>query len=119
MLSPKYHCQLTILPNDLSVILVVEYKIVMLSGYASKSAWGASKTTTLAWPLVAPFPLASLKEVKVYKAKIREIPNGTILAKNALFFCIANILLFFIICYYINPLCFKLSPIAIIIILLR
>ena len=50
-------------------------------------------------------------------AKIREIPNGTILAKNALVFCIANILLFIIICYYINPLCFKLSPIAIIIIL--
>ena len=50
-------------------------------------------------------------------AKIREIPNGTILAKNALVFCIANILLFLITCYYINPLCFKLSPIAIIIIL--
>jgi len=48
-------------------------------------------------------------------AKIREIPNGTILAKNALVFCIANILLFLITCYYINPLCFKLSPIAIII----
>ena len=29
----------------------------------------------------------------------------------------ANILLFLITCYYINPLCFKLSPIAIIIIL--
>ena len=50
-------------------------------------------------------------------AKIREIPNGTILAKNALVFCIVNILLFLITCYYINPLCFKLSPIAIIIIL--
>ena len=49
-------------------------------------------------------------------AKIREIPNGTIHAKNALV-CIANILLFLITCYYINPLCFKLSPIAIIIIL--
>lgn len=50
-------------------------------------------------------------------AKIREIPNGTILAKSALVFCIANILFFLITCYYINPLCFKLSPIAIIIIL--
>ena len=50
-------------------------------------------------------------------AKIREIPNGTILAKNALIFCIANILLFLITCYNLNPLCFKLSPIAIIIIL--
>lgn len=50
-------------------------------------------------------------------AKIREIPNGTILAKNALVFCIANIILFLITCYYINPVCFKLSPIAIIIIL--
>lgn len=50
-------------------------------------------------------------------AKIREIPNGTILAKNALVFCIANIILFLITCYYINSVCFKLSPIAIIIIL--
>ena len=50
-------------------------------------------------------------------AKIREIPNGTITAKNALLFVIVNSLLFIGITYLINPLCLALSPVALIIIL--
>ena len=44
-------------------------------------------------------------------------PNGTITAKNALIFVIINSLLFIGVTYFINSVCFTLSPIALIIIL--
>jgi 4-hydroxybenzoate polyprenyltransferase len=50
-------------------------------------------------------------------AKIREIPNGTIKAKSVLVFVIANCVLFMISGYVLNPLCFYLSPIALLVIL--
>jgi 4-hydroxybenzoate polyprenyltransferase len=50
-------------------------------------------------------------------SKIREIPNGTITANNALLFVIVNSLLFIGITYLINPLCLALSPIALLVIL--
>ena len=49
--------------------------------------------------------------------KLRKIPNGTITAKNALVFVIINSLLFIVVTFFINPLCFSLSPIALFIIL--
>ena len=49
--------------------------------------------------------------------KIREIPNGSISAKSALFFTIVNAIAFVLITYLINPLCFLLSPLALLIIL--
>ena len=50
-------------------------------------------------------------------SSIREIPNGTITAKNALIFVIINSLLFVATTYLINTLCLTLSPIALLIIL--
>ena len=50
-------------------------------------------------------------------AKIREIPNGTITANNALLFVVVNSLLFIGITYLINPLCLTLSPVALLVIL--
>ena len=50
-------------------------------------------------------------------AEIREIPNGTIKAKSALVFVIANCLLFTASSFLLNPLCFYLSPIALLVIL--
>jgi len=50
-------------------------------------------------------------------AKVREIPNGTIKAQSALVFVIINCFLFILCTWFINPLCFLLSPIALIIIL--
>jgi len=50
-------------------------------------------------------------------SKIREIPNGTITAKNALLFVIVNSLLFIGTTYLINPLCLALSPVALLVIL--
>lgn len=50
-------------------------------------------------------------------AKVREIPNGTIHPKSALVFVILNVVLFIATTYFINPLCFYLSPIALLVIL--
>ena len=47
----------------------------------------------------------------------REIPNGTISAKNALIFAVINCLFFICTTYFINSICFKLSPIALLVIL--
>ena len=50
-------------------------------------------------------------------AQIREIPNGTITAKNALIFVFINSLFFIGTTYLINPLCLVLSPVALLVIL--
>lgn len=50
-------------------------------------------------------------------AEIREIPNGTIKARSALRFVFVNCILFMISSYLLNPLCFFLSPIALLVIL--
>ncbi len=50
-------------------------------------------------------------------AEVREIPNGTITPKNALIFVIINSLLFIGTTYFINPLCFYLSPVALTVVL--
>ena len=50
-------------------------------------------------------------------AKIREIPNGTIKERSALRFVIVNCMLFLGAAYFLNSLCFLLSPIALLVIL--
>lgn len=50
-------------------------------------------------------------------AKIREIPNGSIKPSSALWFVIINAFLFIITTYFINPLCFYLSPVALFVVL--
>lgn len=51
------------------------------------------------------------------RTAIREIPSGIIKPENALFFIILNIALFITATWFINPLCFYLSPIALAVIL--
>ena len=50
-------------------------------------------------------------------ANVREIPSGKISPKNALLFVIINVILFITTTYFINNLCFALSPIALLVIL--
>lgn len=47
----------------------------------------------------------------------REIPSGKISRKNALVFVCVNAALFALCAYFINPLCFYLSPVALLVIL--
>lgn len=48
---------------------------------------------------------------------IRDIPSGKISAKNALIFTLINCVLFIFTTYFINLLCFYLSPVALIVVL--
>ena len=48
---------------------------------------------------------------------MREIPAGVIPAQSALWFVILNSLLFVVTTYFINPLCFYLSPVALLVVL--
>jgi 4-hydroxybenzoate polyprenyltransferase len=56
-------------------------------------------------------------DAKNPRTKVRDIPAGRIPAKNALIFTILNCLLFIGATWFINSLCFYLSPIALIVIL--
>ncbi|MBM3403920.1 MAG: 4-hydroxybenzoate octaprenyltransferase [Bacteroidetes bacterium] len=47
----------------------------------------------------------------------REIPSGIITAKNAYFFVVTNTMFFVIATFFLNNLCFMLSPIALLVIL--
>lgn len=56
-------------------------------------------------------------DAKNPRTAIREIPAGIITAKNALFFTILMCVLFVTATYFINPICFYLSPVALFVIL--
>lgn len=56
-------------------------------------------------------------DAKNPRTKQRDIPAGRISAKNALAFTIINCLLFIAATWFINPLCFFLSPIALLVVL--
>jgi len=56
-------------------------------------------------------------DAKNPRTAIREIPAGLIKANNALLFVIANCLLFIVCCFFINRICFYLSPVALFVIL--
>ncbi|NSL90492.1 UbiA-like polyprenyltransferase [Chitinophaga solisilvae] len=47
----------------------------------------------------------------------REIPAGVISPRNAMFFILINVMLFVLTTWFINPVCFFLSPVALIVVL--
>lgn len=47
----------------------------------------------------------------------REIPAGKIKARNALIFSVTNAVLFIVATWFLNPLCFFLSPVALVVVL--
>ena len=56
-------------------------------------------------------------DAKNPRTVIREIPAGIIKANSALFFVVANCLLFIACCFFINKICFYLSPVALFVVL--
>ena len=56
-------------------------------------------------------------DAKNPRTAVREIPAGIIKSSNALFFVIANCLLFIASCFFINKICFYLSPVALFVVL--
>jgi 4-hydroxybenzoate polyprenyltransferase len=51
------------------------------------------------------------------RTAVREIPSGIIKPGNAMIFVISSSLLFVVTTYFINPICFYLSPVALLVIL--
>jgi 4-hydroxybenzoate polyprenyltransferase len=51
------------------------------------------------------------------RTAIREIPRGIITPNNAMLFIIINCAIFILLTWYINPICFFLSPVALLVIL--
>lgn len=56
-------------------------------------------------------------DAKNPRTKIRDIPSGRISANGALYFTLLNAAIFILATYFINPLCFYLSPIALLVVL--
>jgi 4-hydroxybenzoate polyprenyltransferase len=56
-------------------------------------------------------------DAKNPRTAIREIPSGVIAASSALRFVILNAIIFIAATYFINPICFYLSPVALFVIL--
>ena len=56
-------------------------------------------------------------DAKNPRTAVREIPAGVIKSTNALFFVIANCVLFITCCFFINKICFYLSPVALFVVL--
>ena len=56
-------------------------------------------------------------DAKNPRTAIREIPSGVIKANNALLFTIVSSLLFVVCCFFINKICFYLSPVALLVVL--
>jgi 4-hydroxybenzoate polyprenyltransferase len=56
-------------------------------------------------------------DAKNPRTAIREIPSGIISANNALVFTVTSSFLFIVTCYFINRICFFLSPAALLVVL--
>ncbi|MEO7922402.1 MAG: UbiA-like polyprenyltransferase [Chitinophagaceae bacterium] len=56
-------------------------------------------------------------DAKNSRTAVREIPSGIIPAKNALIFTIISCALFLVACFFINRICFYLSPVALAVVL--
>ncbi len=56
-------------------------------------------------------------DAKNPRTAVREIPSGVITPKNALVFTLVSCALFLATCYFINQLCFYLSPVALAVVL--
>ena len=56
-------------------------------------------------------------DAKNPRTAIREVPSGIISANNALVFTIISCVLFLVTCFFINRICFYLSPVALLVIL--
>ncbi len=56
-------------------------------------------------------------DAKNPRTAVREIPSGILKENNVLFFTIVNCLLFIACCFFINRICFYLSPVALAIVL--
>ncbi|HTM91185.1 MAG TPA: UbiA family prenyltransferase, partial [Flavisolibacter sp.] len=93
--------------TPLSIIdLVVRFGLVILCMiFARSAAMAFNRYLDRRWDALNP------------RTAIREIPKGIITPKNALLFTIVNCILFIITTWFINRICFYLSPVALAVVL--
>lgn len=79
--------------------------VILCMIFARSAAMAFNRWADVKWDILNP------------RTAIREIPKGIITAKNALVFVIVSCLLFVVTTFFINQLCFFLSPIALLVVL--
>ncbi len=90
-------------PGGFSTILLI--KVIGCMVFARNSAMGFNRYLDRTFDAANP------------RTAMREIPAGVVSPMKALFFVIANSILFVIVAWLINDLCFYLSPVALLVIL--
>jgi len=92
-------------PWSITEILIRFLLVILCMVFARSAAMAFNRWADATW------------DAKNPRTAIREIPKGIITAKNALAFVIINCVLFIIATYFINRLCFFLSPVALLVVL--
>ncbi len=85
--------------------LVLFVKVILCMVFARNAAMAFNRYIDRAYDQMNP------------RTAIREIPSGIIKSKNAILFVVLNVVLFVVTTFFINPLCFYLSPVALLVIL--
>lgn len=96
---------LAVQANTLALNWILLGKVVLCMVFARNAAMGFNRWAD------------RFIDEKNPRTAIREIPSGMIKANSALWFVIINALAFVVTTYFINPLCFYLSPVALSVVL--
>jgi 4-hydroxybenzoate polyprenyltransferase len=91
--------------NEIKPVLVLFLLVILCMVFARSAAMAFNRY--LDWKFDAKNP----------RTAVREIPKGVITPKNALIFTLVSCVLFLVTCFFINRLCFYLSPVALAIVL--
>jgi 4-hydroxybenzoate polyprenyltransferase len=89
-------------PADIWILFVL---VILCMVFARSAAMAFNRYLDRKWDALNP------------RTAIREIPKGIITPKNALVFTIVNCILFILTTYFINRICFYLSPVALAVVL--
>ncbi len=92
-------------PTTMQEMVIRFVFVVLCMVFARSAAMAFNRYLDAAW------------DAKNPRTAIREIPSGKISKKNALIFTIINAVAFVLSAWFINPVCFYLSPIALFVIL--
>jgi 4-hydroxybenzoate polyprenyltransferase len=102
---PGWHTRIFPLFIDWNIILVKLVLVILCMVFARSAAMAFNRYLDHKWDALNP------------RTAIREIPKGIITPKNALSFTIINCVLFIATTYFINRVCFFLSPVALAVVL--
>ena len=91
----------------------IDFQIPLLLPFLVLGSMVFARTAAMSFNRYTDRDIDALNE----RTKIREIPSGIIKPKSALFLTIISSLLFIICTYFINSLCFILSPVALAVVL--